>query len=42
MSTSKSMPSNGSNVSYRTSTIILGRRAYIFYSHNPNNVNKKY
>jgi len=40
MSTSKSMPSNGSNVSDRTSTFILGRRAYNFSSHNPNNVNK--
>ena len=40
MSTSKNMPSNGSNVSDRTSTFILGRRAYNFSSHNPNNVNK--
>jgi hypothetical protein len=40
MSTSKSMPSNGSNVSDRTSTFILGRRAHNFSSHNPNNVNK--
>jgi hypothetical protein len=38
--TSKNMPSNGSNVSDRTSTFILGRRAYNFSSHNPNNVNK--
>jgi len=34
------MPSNGSNVSDRTSTFILGRRAYNFSSHNPSNVNK--
>ena len=40
MLTSKRMPSNGSNVSDRTSTFILGRRAYNFSSHNPNNVNK--
>ena len=40
MATSKSMPSNGSNVSDRTSTFVLGRRAYNFSSHNPNNVNK--
>lgn len=38
--TSKKMPSNGSNVSDRTSTFILGRRAYNFSSHNPSNVNK--
>ena len=38
--TSKSMPSNGSNVSDRTSTFVLGRRAYNFSSHNPSNVNK--
>ena len=38
--TSKRMPSNGSNVSDRTSTFILGRRAYNFSSHNPSNVNK--
>lgn len=38
--TSKNMPSNGSNVSDRTSTFILGRRAYNFTSHNPSNVNK--
>jgi hypothetical protein len=38
--TSKNMPSNGSNVSDRTSTFILGRRAYTFSSHNPSNVNK--
>ena len=40
MSTSKSMPSNGSNVSDRTSSFSLGRRAYNFSSHNPSNVNK--
>jgi len=40
MSTSKKMPSNGSNVSDRTSSFILGRRAYNFSSHNPGNVNK--
>ena len=40
MSTSKRMPPNGSNVSDRTSTFILGRRAYNFSSHNPSNVNK--
>jgi hypothetical protein len=40
MITSKNMPSNGSNVSDRTSTFILGRRAYNFSSHNPSNVNK--
>lgn len=38
--TSKKMPSNGSNVSDRTSTFILGRRAYNLSSHNPSNVNK--
>ena len=38
--TSKKMPSNGSNVSDRTSSFILGRRAYNFSSHNPSNVNK--
>ena len=40
MSTSKNMPSNGSNVSDRTSSFSLGRRAYNFSSHNPSNVNK--
>uniref|UniRef100_A0A6C0H4D2 Uncharacterized protein n=1 Tax=viral metagenome TaxID=1070528 RepID=A0A6C0H4D2_9ZZZZ len=40
MPTSKSMPANGSNVSDRTSSFILGRRAYNFSSHNPSNVNK--
>ena len=38
--TSKKMPSNGSNVSDRTSTFILGRRAYNFSSHKPSKVNK--
>ena len=40
ITTSRNMPSNGSNVSDRTSTFILGRRAYNFSSHNPSNVNK--
>ena len=40
ITTSRNMPSNGSNVSDRTSTFILGRRAYNFSSHNPGNVNK--
>ena len=40
MNISKNMPSNGSNVSDRTSTFILGRRAYNFSSHSPQNVNK--
>jgi len=40
MSMSKRMPPNGSNVSDRTSTFVLGRRAYNFSSHNPSNVNK--
>jgi hypothetical protein len=37
---SKSMPSNGSNVTDRTSTFILGRRAYNFSSHNSENLKK--
>ena len=40
MSTSRRMPSNGSNVSDRTSSFSLGRRAFNFSSHNPINVNK--
>ena len=40
ITTSRNMPSNGSNVSDRTSTFILGRRAYNISSHNPSNVNK--
>lgn len=41
--TSKKMPSNGSNVSDRSSTFILGRRAFTnsnFSSHNSQNINK--
>jgi len=40
---SKKMPSNGSNVSDRSSTFILGRRAFInnnFSSHNIQNIDK--
>ena len=40
---SKKMPSNGSNVSDRSSTFILGRRAFInrnFSSHDSENINK--
>jgi hypothetical protein len=37
---SKSMPSNGSNVTDRTSTFILGRRAFNFSSHNSENLKK--
>ena len=37
---SKSMPSNGSNVTDRTSTFILGRRAFNFSSHNSDNLKK--
>ena len=40
MSTSTRMPSNGSNVSDRTSSFSLGRQGYNFSSHNPTNVNK--
>lgn len=39
-SVSKSMPSNGSNVTDRTSTFILGRRAFNFSSHNSENLKK--
>ncbi len=34
------MPSNGSNVTDRTSTFILGRRAFNFSSHNSENLKK--
>jgi len=37
---SKNMPSNGSNVTDRTSTFILGRRAFNFSSHNSENLKK--
>lgn len=37
---SKNMPSNGSNVSDRTSSFVLGRRAYNFSSHNSENLKK--
>lgn len=37
---SKNMPSNGSNVTDRTSSFILGRRAYNFSSHNSENLKK--
>ena len=40
---SKKMPSNGSNVSDRSSSFILGRRAFInrnFSSHDSQNINK--
>jgi hypothetical protein len=37
---SKSMPSNGSNVTDRTSSFILGRRAFNFSSHNSENLKK--
>lgn len=39
-SVSKSMPSNGSNVTDRTSTFILGRRAFNISSHNSENLKK--
>ena len=37
---SKNMPSNGSNVTDRTSTFILGRKAFNFSSHNSENLKK--
>jgi len=37
---SKNMPSNGSDVTDRTSTFILGRRAFNFSSHNSENLKK--
>jgi hypothetical protein len=37
---SKNMPSNGSNVTDRTSTFILGRRAFNFSSHKSENLKK--
>lgn len=36
----KNMPSNGSNVTDRTSTFILGRRAFNISSHNSENLKK--
>ncbi len=36
----KNMPSNGSNVTDRTSTFILGRRAFNMSSHNSENLKK--
>ena len=36
----KNMPPNGSNVTDRTSTFILGRRAFNFSSHNSENLKK--
>ena len=36
----KNMPSNGSNVTDRTSTFILGRKAFNFSSHNSENLKK--
>lgn len=37
---SRNMPSNGSDVTDRTSTFILGRRAFNFSSHNSENLKK--
>ena len=37
---SKNMPSNGSDVTDRTSTFILGRKAFNFSSHNSENLKK--
>ena len=37
---SKNMPSNGSNVTDRTSTFILGRKAFNFSSQNSENLKK--
>ena len=36
----KNMPSNGSNVTDRPSTFILGRRAFNMSSHNSENLKK--
>lgn len=36
----RNMPPNGSNVTDRTSTFILGRRAFNFSSHNSENLKK--
>ena len=37
---SRNMPSNGSNVTDRTSTFILGRKAFNFSSHDSENLKK--